>query len=397
MTAPAFCTILARNYLPKALALSDSLIRNGHDTPLTVFLIDARPETELPAVPGVRWMRPASLELPERTVLELAMSYNLVEFATAVKPLVLQALLQEHEQVAYLDPDTYVTSPMLEIGPALDAGSGIVLTPHYLEPTPAGGHFSEGHLLHVGVFNLGFCAVDRRAEEFLAWWWGHLRSECLHDPIAGLFVDQKWVDLGAVLFDAASLRHYGYNVSVANLHERPLVRDGDGYRIATSDEPLRLFHFHAFDPDRPNELSTRFEAGAADLRAGSDALDTLCKEYAEVLIEKARQIGRQPDYIYDSDTTGRRITRRMRHAFRVAAQHADGNVASPFVADEAAEYAKWRRSAWPLVARLMLSDVAKGLRCALPEEYENVKRRVPGLTKTLRGRYLERSGMWENG
>ena len=42
----------------------------------------------------------------------------------------------------------------------------------------------------------------------------------------------------------------------------------------------------------------------------------------------------------------------------------------------------------------MLSDVAKGVRCALPEEYENVKRRLPGLTKSLRGKYLENTGMW---
>ena len=62
------------------------------------------------------------------------MSYDLVEFATAMKPLLLQKLLEQYEQVAYLDPDTYQVSPMVELGPALDAGSGIVLTPHYLSP-----------------------------------------------------------------------------------------------------------------------------------------------------------------------------------------------------------------------------------------------------------------------
>src|SRR4051812_6799001 len=131
MTAPLFCTILARNYLPKALTLSDSLRRHGGEHPLVVFLIDVDDNTELPQVDGVRWMWPAQLGLDERTILDLAMSYTLVEFATAVKPLVLQTLLRENEQVIYLDPDTYVTSPMAELAPALAASpGGIVLTPH---------------------------------------------------------------------------------------------------------------------------------------------------------------------------------------------------------------------------------------------------------------------------
>ena len=294
----------------------------------------------------------------------------------------------------YLDPDTYVTSPMVELGPALDASAGILLTPHYLEPTPPGSRFSEGHLLHVGVYNLGFCAVNRNADEFLMWWWGHLRAECLHDPIAGLFVDQKWVDLGSVLFGAASFQHYGYNVGVGNLHERRIAHDSDGYYIAATGDRLRLFHFHAFDPNRPEELSTRFDASTAHLRADNEGLDALCKEYADVVIEKQQQIGPQPAYLYGSDTTGRRITRRMRHAHRVAALATPGGVPSPFIAGESAEYERWRRHAWRLAGRLMLSDVAKGVRCALPEEYENVKRRLPGLTKSLRGKYLENTGMW---
>jgi hypothetical protein len=43
----------------------------------------------------------------------------------------------------------------------------------------------------------------------------------------------------------------------------------------------------------------------------------------------------------------------------------------------------------------MLSDVAKGMRIAMPEEYDALKRRLPGLTKSLRSRYVENNGMWE--
>jgi hypothetical protein len=401
MTQPACFTILARNYLPAALALSESLRRHGDGTPLSILLTDVTADTELPEVPGVRWMHPGMLDLDERTMLELAMSYDLVEFATAIKPLVFRSLLREHEQVAYLDPDTYVVSPMEELGPALGSGAGIVLTPHYLQPVPPNSHFSEGHLLHVGVYNLGFCAVDRRAGDFLDWWWDHLSTECLFDPIAGLFVDQKWVDLGSVYFDASPLRHHGYNVGLANLHERPVARDAEGYYVAGTDDRLRLFHFHAFDPRNPDELSTRFRTShpngfnTSDLGTEAEALAALCEEYAGVVLEKEREIGPQPPYIYGSDSTGRKITRRLRHAYRVAALADPGAVPSPFLPAEAEDYEQWRRGARPLVGRLMASDVAKGIRCALPEEYDNVKRRLPGATSSLRGRFIEKGGMWE--
>jgi hypothetical protein len=398
-TQPAYCTILARNYLAPALALSESLRAQGSGIPLTVFLTDATEDTDLPEVPGVSWMHPGMLDLPERQVLELAMSYDLVELATAVKPLVLGKLLEEQEQVVYLDPDTYAVSPMVELAPALEASpGGILLTPHYLAPPASNGRFSDGHLLHVGAYNLGFCAVDRRAGDFLDWWWGHLSTECLHDPIAGLFVDQKWVDVGSVYFDARSLRHHGYNVGLANLHERPVDRDSEGFFIAGTEDRLRLFHFHAFDPRRPDELSTRFStshpAGFSTSELGTEALIELCEDYAAVLLEKEREIGPQPAYLYGVDTTGRRITRRMRHAYRVASDSEPGALPSPFLPSEAAQYAQWRRSAMGLAGRLMLSDVAKSIRCALPEEYDNVKRRLPGLASSLRGRLIERSGKW---
>jgi hypothetical protein len=393
MSNRAHFTILARNYLPGALALSDSLRRHGACDPLVALLIDATPETPLPALDGVRWLFPVELGLPERTVLELAMSYDLVEFATALKPLVFKALLRDHEQVVYLDPDTYLCSPLVELEPALQAAP-IVLTPHFLEPVPPGRLLSEGHLLSVGVYNLGFCAINRGAAAFLDWWWGHLRYECLHDWLSGLFVDQKWMDLGSVMFGASTLRHYGYNVGVGNLHERPIARDRDGYYIASSGDRLRLFHFHAFDPERPEGLYTRLRTTGRTAQIGDETLLELCRGYAAQVLAKRELLGPQPRYLYAHDTAGRRIPRRLRHAYRVAVREDPGEVPSPFVPAEAAAYERWRRRAAPLAARLILSDLAKGLRYAVPEEYDQLKHRFPGLIARMRGRYLEESGLW---
>lgn len=396
MSEPAYCTILATNYLPKALALAESLSRFHPDAELTVMLIDAATDDQLPDLfdlPNVRCVSTSFLGLPQAEVFHLATIYDLVEFATAIKPVMFKRLLESSEQVAYLDPDTFVTAPMIELPLELAASEGgILLTPHFLEPLPADAPVAQGHLLTVGVYNLGFGAFDRRAADFLDWWWDRLREECLFDPLSGLFVDQKWVDIGSVLFHAGSMRHYGYNVSVVNLHERPLGRDEDGYVILSNGERLRLFHFHAFDTAAPGELSTRLSTSTAHLRTESGAVDALCNEYAELLIKQQQRLPPAPAYPYFTDTAGKHISRQLRRAYRLESQHGGTSLPSPFVSSQAEAWAAWRRRAWKPVARELLSDAVKSIRLALPEEYARVKDRFPRLIGRARSATVGRSG-----
>lgn len=391
----AYCTILATNYLPKALSLATSLRRHHPDAELVVVLIDAREDGDLPKVdlpPGVRLASTAILNLPERELLQLATIYDLVEFATSIKPVLFTELLRDSDQVAYLDPDTYLTAPMEELSPSLQASEGgILLTPHYLEPVPSGLELGESHLLSVGVYNLGFCAFDRRALPFLEWWWGHLQTECLCEPLSGLFVDQKWVDIGAVTFRAKSWEHPGYNVSVANLHERPVSLVDGAYRVGS--EPLRLFHFHAFDPDRPEELSTRLNESTAHLLAGNDALKQLCVEYGELVRHHRDRLPAAPAYTYSTDTAGKPVRRRHRRAYRVESL-AGKQLPSPYVPAEAAAYARWLRHARTVFAREVASDAAKSARLAMPEEYDRFKKKMPAVVRFVRGRMGDQSGIW---
>jgi hypothetical protein len=394
MPSTTYCTILAQNYLPKALSLADSLRRHHPDATLVVVLIDVLRDEDLPELPGVRASSTQILGLTEREVLDLAAGYNLVEFATAIKPLLFLALLDETDHVVYLDPDTYVTAPMVELDPALEASEGgIVLTPHYLEPVPEGVGSSEGHLLTVGVYNLGFCAFDQRARPFLEWWWGHLKDECLYELFSGLFVDQKWVDVGSTLFKAATLWHYGYNVGIVNLHERPIHIDAEGYSVGPHGERLRLFHFHSFDTSRPEELSTRFDRSSAHLRESSEAVDALCREYAAVLIEHERAHPDLPAYVYATDTQGKRISRQARRVHRSAVQRGE-QPPSPFVAAEAAAYARWHRKARRQMGRDLIGDAAKAFRFALPDEFARAKKRFPRLAARGRERFADKTGIW---
>lgn len=391
-----YCTILSGNYLAKAVTLAGSLERHHPGTELVVLVIDALTDEQLPEAPGVRAVSLSFLGLGERQVLQLPAIYNLVEFATAVKPVLLTRLLEQTEQAAYLDPDTYLASPMVELPVDLAASEhGILLTPHFLHPVGEGAHLSEGHLLNVGVFNLGFCAVDRRAQDFLDWWWGHLETECLWDPLSGLFVDQKWVDIGAQLFHGTAWQHPGYNVSVANLHERPIARDDTGlYTIAGSGFPLRLFHFHAFDTSAPEELSTRFSGSTAHIRMDSKAVDALCREYADQLIAHEQALGEATPYPFTVDTRGRRISQQLRRIYRLQSEGRSTPLPSPFVPAEAAAFDAWRRSARKSIAKELLSDAAKSVRLALPEEYARAKKRFPKVAEKVRGKTVRESGIW---
>lgn len=375
--------------------MADSVRMNQDGAEVVVLLIDVARDVDLPDIQGVRLVSTNFIDLAEREVLHLAAIYDLVEFATSVKPWLLKKLLVDSEQVTYLDPDTYVTSTMEEISPQLQASDGgILLTPHFLQPLPPDALVEEGHMLHTGVFNLGFCAVDRRAGVFLEWWQNRLREECLFEPLSGLFVDQKWLDIGNTLFSAASLRHYGYNVGVINLHERPIGRDDQGLLITSNGQRLRLFHFHAFDPHNPHELSVRFDDSTAHLRSSNDVLDDLCQEYAERVLAHTARLPEPPAYPYATDTSGRPIPRRLRRAYRVESQNRASPLPSPFVPAESEAFAKWRRTYLKPVTRELAGDAVKGLRLALPEEYARGKARFPKLVESIRTRFVNPSGLW---
>lgn len=395
MTRTAYVTILSTNYLPKALALAASLRRHEDGARLKIFFIDHAQDDTLPELEGVDCLSTASLGLSDRTVLDLVMGYDLVEFATAIKPLLFARLLEDHDEVIYLDPDTFLLTPLVELAGALAATEGgILLTPHFLAPAPPDAEISDGHMLAVGVYNLGFCALDQRSRDFLDWWWGHLLEECLFDPLSGLFVDQKWVDLGGTLFRAGAFRHSGYNVGVANLSERPIALDADGYHNAANGERLRLFHFHAFDSSAPEKLSVRFRHSSENRLEDESAVRALCKQYAEILVSFEQSLPPATAYPYWTDTKGRHISRQLRRAYRVGLQSGGGPLPSPFLESEASEYDRWRRKAWRPIARSLAGDAAKCLRIVLPEEYDRMKKRFPKLAGRLNDRFGGGTGAW---
>jgi glycosyltransferase involved in cell wall biosynthesis len=285
-TPPAVVfTICASNYLAQASVLGASLVRQHPGMKLVVFLLDEPPQ----AAPA-----------PEHLVLlssRLALSpaewnhrrcyYDILEFATSIKPACLLYLLgQGARRAVYFDPDIKLLHPLSFLLDESEAET-LLLTPHILTPLPGDGHApTDLIIMRAGLYNLGFAAVRNgpRLQEFLRWWDAHLHLMCRVDFAQGLFTDQKWMDFAPVLFEAAQVvRDPGYNVAYWNLHERTPRKTAAGWQVLCADNTahhLVFYHFSGFDPGQ--QRLSRYESRFGTRPPGDTR--ALLSEYAQDLL-----------------------------------------------------------------------------------------------------------------
>ncbi len=203
------CTIAARNYLPSVELLIDSFAVHHPGVPVSVLLVDGTPDDVSAGLP-FEAILPAHLAVTADDFGRMATYYDVTELSTALKPFLLEFLLDRGDEVVmYLDPDIEVYAPLHDLfAAALE--SGIALTPHVTEPVPRDGmSFAEEALLLSGQFNLGFVALSNEARPFLEYWKERTRRHAIRDVGAGYFTDQRWVDAVPTLFDHTVVRDAG--------------------------------------------------------------------------------------------------------------------------------------------------------------------------------------------
>lgn len=249
----AICTIIAKNYVAQARVLADSVAEHHPDIPCHVLIVDDYEGFIQPAEERFEVISMSELGIPD--LARFRFKYSVVELCTAVKPFLMEHLLNVTgvEKLVYLDPDIMVTGSLDPVFAELDAHD-VLLTPH-LDPVPPADEPPglDQHMLMHGAFNLGFLAVSNRppARTFLHWFREKLRSSCIIDYARGLFVDQKFADLAVSMFPGFHIvRDPGCNVAVWNAHSRRLTRADDGTWFSNG-EPLRFFHFSTYRPNRP--------------------------------------------------------------------------------------------------------------------------------------------------
>lgn len=279
----AALTIVSQNYLALALTLANSFLDTHQDSLFFIVIVDSHEGIEdLTKREGLYFIPYECIQIPDLRVFMYR--YSILELNTAVKPYALSYVFDKYPQLdklLYIDPDIKVYACLRDVWDALDIGN-ICLTPHLLSPINDKKSPSEINILQSGSYNLGFIGIRRSndSEKLLEWWKERLFLDCRVDIPAGLFTDQKWIDLIPGYFEKCIIiRQHEYNVAYWNLHERSCQIDSS-MRAYINNRPLRFFHFSGYSPAKPNIISKHQDRHQL---ANRKDLQPLFNDYAKCL------------------------------------------------------------------------------------------------------------------
>jgi glycosyltransferase involved in cell wall biosynthesis len=292
------CAIVTPNYLNQFLILGESIARAMPTADLRVLILQDCSETGFIQERIDHYLAVARSNANHQAITidqcdwedfdieSASLFYNILEFATSVKPALLRSFLrQDWQRVTYLDPDIQIFN---DFTPVLDDGMDVSLTPHLFTDIPRDDFKpSTNDILTAGFFNLGFCSVRPTALPFLDWWCERLQFDCLTDHLAGYFTDQKILDLAPLKTNVQVVMEPGCNVAYWNLHERRIVKDQGEWRVAFDGSIQRLyfFHFSGFILNRSPSLSKH-----ASRRVLGDAVPrSFASQYEKLLREGSCQ------------------------------------------------------------------------------------------------------------
>ena len=311
----AIFTICSANYLPMARVFLASAAQFHPEADRFLCLVE-RSLADLDPVPAeIVLLDALDIDNPR----EFAFRYDIMELNTAAKPFMFNHLFEQrhYDQVLYFDPDIELHAPLAGVIQALGDGASLALTPHRCSP-PADDR-DDITIMRVGVYNLGFLAAVRCPEtaDILHWWARQLRFRCVTDLPAGLFVDQKFMDLVPGLAPNARILHdTSLNVAYWNLPQRRIARSAPG---STADgwtvdgAPLGFFHFSGVDPWRTDRLTKHLPADTLPL---APAMQSLLDAYAAKLREAGLGRSPAPPYAFARFASGTPISPLLRRMFR---------------------------------------------------------------------------------
>ena len=332
-----FCTIAANNYLAKALNWAACVHRHHPDA--SVVLCVAERECCMPSEARAVFDR---IVIPHDLGIDpldqFAFRHDVIEFATAIKARLLlrvQEWYPRQSQFVYMDPDVEVFRPVTEVETALE-NDRVLVTPHHLADL-------ELHLMlpmmKLGVFNLGFIGIGRgsHSNAFLQWWDDKLSRACYMQPEAGLFVDQKWVDLACGMFDLTVLRDPTYNVAYWNIARRP-VR-GDLARPSVHGRPVAFIHFSGVGSPHERRCLDRWAVEWSLMRR-------LRERHIERTDGMSLQYGCHDErWTYGCYRSGEAIARAARVEYRISQTYYDADMnpydmSNEYFADEAKRHSR---------------------------------------------------------
>jgi hypothetical protein len=237
-----FCTYFDQNYLPRALALYQSLRRHCPDFQLWVLCMDrisheALTMLELPRVHAIAL---EDFENADKELFATKQNRTLIEYYFTCSPSLPLFILDNYHDVdliTYLDADLFFfgdpTPVYEELG---DRSIGII--GHRFPP-------SLQQLERFGIYNVGWLSFRRTAHSLtcLRWWRERCLEWCFDRYEDGRYADQKYLDDWPERFQGvAVLQHKGANLAPWNLARYTISAHRDD--VLVDEQPLIFFHFH---------------------------------------------------------------------------------------------------------------------------------------------------------
>ncbi len=333
-------TSAACNYLPKVRLLARSLKRFHPEIRLVLALSDRALGVELLQNESWDEIVPIdSLPIPARD--KWAFTHDIVELSTAIKPFVLQQLLERPDcaGVFYFDPDMVLFSRLDDLFGLL-ASSDILLTPHQTQPETGLAKIIDNEIcsLKHGTYNLGFIGVAPTTNgiNFAKWWSDRIYHFCRDDIPNGLFTDQRWIDLVPAMFDMVRIvRSSRFNVAPWNLTTRSFSGGfEDGFFVDA--EPLGFYHFTGFDSGAHKIMVGKYSPG-------NRSLNTLIDWYqTETVKTKSDPLSSLP-WAFGQFSNGAPIQRAHRLIYR-SRPDLQALFPDPFITSTTASYFLWCQS-----------------------------------------------------
>jgi len=253
-------TIATWNEFTEALLLAKSVKEHHPDASVIVCLA----ENSLPESERYPWIHhfvlARDLGIPD---FDAYMSrFQWFQHVSALKGYLFRFLADVYSaenEFIYLDARMFVVSPLIEFR-SMISSSTIVLTPHFVAPSSRTDCSREVQVLKEGTFHTGMIGMRRTQElgQLLNWWIRVIREFSGQDEYGGNLLDQKYLNLAPSLFQAAILRHPGYNIGFWNIHEQPRYISLIRKRYTAGLEWLRCFNFNNFDSNLTDKMGALF-------------------------------------------------------------------------------------------------------------------------------------------
>lgn len=217
-----FCTIITAGHLPFASALYKSLKEWDTGVSLYVLVADDEPVSDQLTDTGMQILRLDTLEhYPLVATLFSKYAASATDhFRWSLKPVFINYLLDNgFEKVIFVDSDVFFFNDYQFLFEALN-DAAIILTPHWYGTNPFKDEQAFAQLLSNGYFNAGCVGSSRKGIPALQWWANACHYRMGKDAAAGLYDDQRYLDLLPLLFEEVQIiKHKGCNLGAGNYEE----------------------------------------------------------------------------------------------------------------------------------------------------------------------------------